>query len=304
MIKNKTIDNYLNESKQPVNEASFLAVLTAFAAFRFIICIYGFIQLYLYAVEVRKASKLDLDLSKKINKIMGRTDLEVFIIPDDTVNAFNMNGKTLYLCRGLQKILLEREILAILIHEASHGLDKDGVKQTLLTELTSIIPSAAAITTILSIVALFPISLFFIYISLKIIYGLSGNYWSRRDEYKSDKTAIEKGYGEELSSAFKKMLKIMKQPQVKPDQSFLGKLLDKVFTLFSTHPDIYERIEIAMKNKDLYKKAEGVGIWQAVLHACEIVKIDSIKFAEEHKPLRDFLVKIKTGFKPHLQEIE
>ena len=232
-MKSQSIDKYLSCGKeQPVNEGTFLSILTGFAIVRCIFCIWGLIQLYLFAVQVKRVSKFNMDLTKKLNKILGTTDHKVYIVPDESVNAFNLNGKTVYIFEGLFKLLTEGETLAILIHEVSHGTNHDAIKQMIKTELTSLVPSSAAASIIISVLGIMPISLVFALIAMKIIYGLSGNYWSRKDEYAADKLAIEKGYGEELANAFKKMLKAYHEPTKKPKKSYLGAIIEKILLFF------------------------------------------------------------------------
>ena len=293
-MKNVIIDKYLQEGlikedKELVQE-DYLTFMGLFAVVRLLLCSISMVFLYLYSVSIGSKCIKNDKLTKILNQITGGR-FTVVIVPSDEINAFNMNGKTCYLYYGLYKLLNEKERIAILLHEASHGQDHDVLMQDLKTELTTILP-ASAVAYFLLLLGAFPLSFVFTFISLTVIYKLSRSFYSRIDEHKSDDFVTRNGYGKELASAFKKILSIAGMPDKKPQQSFVSRMINKVMTIFDSHPDIYDRIERAMREKDVYKKAKTQGMVPAVYSIMNTMNVNLTEQLKENSKIKNIFSKI------------
>ncbi|EWH22680.1 zinc metalloprotease HtpX [Bacillus haynesii] len=181
---------------------------------------------------------------------------EIFLVNDDTVNAFALGFKTIGLTTAAISSLTKEELKAVIAHEYAHLANKDTLYLILFN--TSF--------TILSI-GLFPFYIigFFIAIILGVVEGLLGssdtsmssglvklffktinwfylqyyrtgfyivNFGSRDFEYRADEIAAKAGYADGLLSFFYKI----EQENADARKGFLA-------LLASTHPYTSYRIE-------------------------------------------------------------
>lgn len=147
----------------------------------------------------------------------------------------------------------EGEITAVFAHELAHFKNKDTTKMTLFN-LINFIPMMAAMTVLMTVPEIAqsfgfsePNILFAFYVSfgsvLSIVTSLimiPFNYMSRRFERRADSLAFEKGYGEELISALRKLHKDSLS-DMNPHPT--------VVKLTYNHPPLHERIELIEEKK-------------------------------------------------------
>ncbi len=161
---------------------------------------------------------------------------------------------------GLVKLLNEREIIAVCLHEVSHIINYDMIK----TQASTLGLGGLASLIIAKINNFFKNSkiknenleafLFSITATMVFVLAtLSKMYLSRRFEYRSDKYTIRFGYGKDLITALEKVTKekYRKNPEV--EKSKLVRIMNKIVELLSTHPTLQKRVENLLEEIKLYE---------------------------------------------------
>lgn len=195
------------------------------------------VSIIAYFIQRMQYSYRDLEPGELREKIMALTQgakkkIRRIEIYDESKKS---NGKNAYMLRilwyrafGIADNYLdgnsERELLAVLAHEAGHLKHKKDILEyleygtvvILLILMTFLLPHAGAVTQIVNdINQSYEISannyiLLLSYGSavltpLSFVSGVFSNYVSRRNETEADLNAVKEGYGEELIETFKKM---------------------------------------------------------------------------------------------------
>ncbi len=201
--------------------------------------------------DIKKTTKKSPKHSKMINDVLGTKDWQVNLVKDPAPNAFAAGGKYVFLTTGLLKHLNDREITAIMLHEAYHNKKKHLWKQLaydypfyyLLLYLITFVFSP--FTFFLAYLT-FKIGLAIVRIPYKIIIG-------RKHEYQSDDYAVKYGYGKELVSSFKKFEQLIQKHMSKQKCGKLCKIVAKLDKVLDEHPSFKNRIEKVLKNKQTMK---------------------------------------------------
>ncbi len=151
------------------------------------------------AIEVMEASKRTTKLNAYFT---GFGKLKTIVLYDNLLNQMSTG-----------------EICAVFAHEMGHGLNKDVLKNQILSvsQLTCIALLAYFAVTLKGVYLQFGfsgINYGFTYILIGIglsviqpLFSLISNARSRKAEYLADNQAVLEGYGEEMISAFKKLAK-------------------------------------------------------------------------------------------------
>lgn len=186
-------------------------------------------------------SKRGFEYEKKLNAILGDDDWRIFKfdlpdkefkkknpdMPSDIPNAMVVtNTHDIFVTNGLIKILNEREVLAVLIHEAEHVKNNDtGTRATYTSINIGISVGSAFILPFLPLILYIMISLGFVFIG-------------RHQETRSDLATVQYGYGRDLASALQKMEKWWtKNVKQSPAASWLDE-----------HPPVKTRVETLITN--------------------------------------------------------
>jgi Zn-dependent protease with chaperone function len=197
-------------------------------------------------------SMTDKKLTKKINKFLESTKWKVILMKEKSPNAFVMGPRIICITTGLQKLLNEREVMGVMLHEAWHVKDLHVYKQFVykapLFALIIMIVMAAAITPGGSLPAyIMALIMFNIYdIPYKIIMG-------RRHEHAADSYATKMGYGDELISALNKLEKWYRSKVKSQPCGKVCQLTNKIGDVIDEHPPLKNRIENILKSKELSK---------------------------------------------------
>jgi len=198
------------------------------------------------------------DLGPLINEVCEKAEVEppeVFLAPDERINAYVVGKKTLVFTIGMLRNIPAREVKGVIAHEIAHI--KHGDSMWLLFNYCATNIGTALLLTCLSLSELFidgeenPFMLllvpiifwaFVLYLAkgiLEIIGTLGELQVGRRKELRADMYAYELGYGEEFLSFLYRCRKINKEkPKIvgPDDNGILG-------TIFSTHPSRKTRIK-------------------------------------------------------------
>lgn len=155
-------------------------------------------------------SKRAFEFEKKFNSILGDGDWKIFKFdmpdkaykkampdtPDDIPNAMVVtNTHDIFISNGLVKLLNEREMMAVLIHEAEHVKNNDvGTRGTYYSINYGICIGVATIVPILPLI---------LFVMLQMGFVVIG----RKQETRSDLATVKYGYGRDLVSALQKLEK-------------------------------------------------------------------------------------------------
>ena len=247
MIKNNTvIKSYLKKLNEAYDGSEIILQTT----------IQLFIWLFMYVLIMVSISKTDKSLSEKINKITGKY-YNIRIIDSDVPSAFCFGGFTnpIFITKGLMKLMNERELISICLHEVSHITTYDSL-QSFVVQYSSIsIGQEIALgfvnflsknknTNIISVAIL--VGLLTILIST-IPTLLLGKY----HDLKSDKYVIQYGYGKDLISALQKIEKWVLENKVK--DSKIKMFFHKIQHYYDVHPTVKTRVDKLLKNIELYE---------------------------------------------------
>jgi len=216
------------------------------------------ILIFMEIRDIKKTTKKSPKHSKMINDVLGTKDWQVNIVKDPSPNAFAAGGRYIFLTTALLKHLTDREITAVMLHEAYHNKKKHLWKQLaydypfyylLVYLITTVFAATGAAVVypayILGYLA-FKIGLAIARIPYKIIIG-------RKQEYQSDDYAVKYGYGKELISAFKKFEHLIKKYMSGQQCGKLCRVVEKIDKAIDEHPSFKNRIERVLKNKQTMK---------------------------------------------------
>lgn len=259
------IDNYLEviqEDKEKLEEIVDPITIGAIGAgIATFIVLKELVFFFIFVAQLASQIKVDPKLSKKLNDILKplgvKKDFKVHILPQKVPNAFTPGGKHVYMTSGLLKLLNEREVLAVLLHEVYHAIDLHVVKRMAAEFPLYYIVAPLAVAAAAGAMALlgpfafilglivFSISLSVLTLPLKLIMG-------RKQEYDADNYAVKAGYGKEIAGALQKledMLRRMSAGSCGP----VCKVINKIEEKMDEHPPTRKRIEVALKNTELLK---------------------------------------------------
>jgi Zn-dependent protease with chaperone function len=209
-----------------------------------------FVSIMIY----KKMTRHDIGLSKKIKDILkDGKDWKVMIVKDKGPNAFCIVRPYIFISIGLMKMMTEREIIAICLHEAGHLKNYDMWKkvfgqQSFLWLVIGILMSATGG---------FMFEIFLLLLLLKqggnIIFART---LGRAAEKRADSYAVKYGYADEIASSLKKLdvwFRKMVKKHCKDDPECYRQI--KISQWMDEHPPLKERIENILKSKEVWEAA-------------------------------------------------
>ena len=173
---------------------------------------------------------------------------------NETPNAFTYGTNSLYISSSLVKLLNEREAMAVILHEAGHTNYYHVAK--------SIAGENIFMSFLMSVLIFVTHGQFATGLAIGFpfwwLYHATGgffipNFFSRMHEWEADDYAHKYGYAKDLATALTKMGKYY-NANMQKCTSLLCTIVRTTEELFSTHPDIRDRIEVSLKkskNKNL-----------------------------------------------------
>lgn len=190
-------------------------------------------------------SHISPSLTKSIQAATGESKWKVRVFEISTPNAFALaiGFNSLFITRGLVKMLTEREITAVLLHEVSHSRSLDslqslGGKVGLPVLLMTVgIRSRNEVLTMLGAVCML-----FLPVFLNITLG-------RYLEKKSDIYTTKFGYGNDLVSALRKLEDYIKKKEAKEKCGRICGFIKRLSRSFDEHPETEERIKEILHNQ-------------------------------------------------------
>ena len=207
-----------------------------------------FILLIIASYDLIKSIEINKPLSEKVNKILrSGNKWIVHVLNDKTIAAFSFGfGRHVFVSTELIKIMNERELMAILLHEVYHNTKKHTYKELMYKYPLFYIASFVAITTASTAGILFAgfISLFLIIKGGDIFFNMT---FGRNMEYKADSFAATHGYGDDLISALKKIKSWVKEKTKYVQCGRWCKLMQKIDRIIDEHPTMKNRIQNILK---------------------------------------------------------
>jgi len=220
------------------------------------------LQFFFELMIIYSSSKRNKKLEKMLNQITGKKYFVRIMNGIEQPNAFCFGGigKSVFMTDGLVKLLNEREIIAVCLHEVSHIINYDMIKS-----IASTLGLGGFASLIITKIDKFFYNskinninleafLFSITATMVLVLSiLSRMYLSRRFEYRSDKYTIRFGYGKDLITALEKVTneKYRKNPEI--EKSRLVRIMNKIVELLSTHPTLQKRVENLLEEIKLYE---------------------------------------------------
>jgi len=215
----------------------------------------SFATLLFTAATMSSSLKVDKKLSRQMNKIMDSGNRWiVHEFPDQSPNAFAFGfGRHIFMTTGLRRLLNQREVEAVLLHEISHNKNKDTYKSMAfrhsLFYLITFVGFSIAMAT-----ASFPLGFLAFILLINSSSIAEARIIGRRAEIRADDNAIRYGYGKDLASGLKKVDKIIDRMYASKKCGKFCQLERKVSDAIDEHPPIKKRIETILQKTEQLNK--------------------------------------------------
>jgi len=220
----------------------------------------NFVTVLFSALALSSSIKADNKLTKRLNKILGSGNkYKVHIYNTKEPNAFAMAfGNHIFVTTGLMKLLNEKEIDAIMLHEAYHNKSMH-IYKGLAYKYTFYYIAVGVVIAAGPLVTLAPVAVALVIFLMMKVSEIAYNVTvAKRQEYNADSYAAKKGYGKYLISAFVKLEKHIKKLMQKETCGTMCKLVNKIDDALDEHPSDKKRIEnILKKSKELKSATYG-----------------------------------------------
>lgn len=212
------------------------------------------ISMFLGVATLTTQFKVDPVLTKRINGILNSGDKWiVHIYPEKGPNAFSLGfGRHIFVTSALLKLLQERHVDAILLHEVYHSAKKHTPKKLMMQYPLYYLATAVAVAATATVAIPFTGLLVFWLVNNigNILYNIT---MGRRHEVKADDFAVRNGYGKELIEAFK-LIEDWVSKRV--DRSKCGRwcqIVNKIDDAIDEHPSFEQRIKNILEAMDKMK---------------------------------------------------
>ena len=223
----------------------------------------------IFAVLIRlvfksQTKKREHELENKLYMVTKKR-YNVFSLKDDAPQAYVIEWfkNNIYITTGLMKIMNEREIMAIMIHETSHVINRDVVKKVsvefggsvFLTALFASLESLA-FKSKNPVIAIGSLSVSFLAASILMTLMMTqSTKWYKRQETAADVSVVKYGYAKDLISALNKIEKYKKKQykdfaKKNPDVDL--EKLDKGLKQLEDHPEHKDRVKRLLEEEKLY----------------------------------------------------
>jgi Zn-dependent protease with chaperone function len=218
------------------------------------------ISVLLAVANIKRETKLDKKWSERLNKILGTNDWRVHKIPDKVPNAFSVGGKYVFITTGLEKMMTQREVEAIMLHEVYHSEAKHVPKKLAYESPFFFMVVFIAFTTWAA--AGIPFLGIIIYLLLRSVPNIAYAWLAgKRYELKADENAIKYGYQDEIISSLKKMENEMRKATAHMECGLICRAVNKIDEAIDEHPPVRKRVEnVLRKSKELAKLAKTKNI--------------------------------------------
>ncbi len=206
-------------------------------------------------IQLSKSLKKNSKLTSHVKSFLkDGNDWQVYIMEDKIPNAFVVMGKSIFITSGLQKILSEREIMAVMLHEISHLKNNDSFKRIVSKSVLGSIV-LASLSFVIGLPAMFLTILLYYLFANELSTIIINRTLGRHHETQADNFAVKHGYANELASALKKLEKVFKRLEAKFECDRFCQLLKKINESLGEHPPLKKRTENILKKKEIWVTA-------------------------------------------------
>jgi len=212
------------------------------------------IILFLSAAAIKKQTKYNAALTKRVNNILKSGDKWiVHVYHDKSPNAFSLGyGRHLFVTSGLFKLLSDEEVDAVLLHEAYHSQAKHTPKKLAYQYPLYYLVVFVGLSITIATGGLFILGV----LAMLIMNSVSDIPYNitmgRRHERKADDYAVTNGYGKQLASSLKKIEVLAAKHARQQRCEGLCKVIQKINEAIDEHPPLQKRIETVLrKTKEL-----------------------------------------------------
>jgi len=255
------LDHYMDQLKEDnLNEMDPVSTGAAYALVSGTAWTIAMIVSFLLATaHYRRSVKIDKPLSKRVNGILkSGSKWIVHIFPDVGPNAFAIGGRHVYITTGLLKILTDREVDAVLLHEVFHNKDMHVWRNVAAESAFLYLCAFISVTALASGAVVWPLAIIMFHIMRLSFKTIFARYRGRYFEIKSDEFAVKHGYGTELISALKKIEAWAKEHMKGQPCGKVCQLHNKISEEIDEHPPVKKRVEIILrKQKELGQAMNG-----------------------------------------------
>ena len=248
-----SIDKYLQEiQKERIQEIEPVTLISLGVGA--ILVVKQIVMFFVAASLARSQAKVETKLSKKINTILETDNKYIVYKTEDLVpNAYATGGNDIFITKGLTKLLSEKEVDAVILHEVYHNKAKHIQKELAVKSpfyfLIGTVSATAALTAL-------PILGFLMYfISTNVLSVSLRRIMGRRQEVNADEYAVKYGYGNELISALNKIEVLIKRFESTQQCDGVCQLVRKIDETLDEHPPFKKRVELILKNSNKLKNA-------------------------------------------------
>lgn len=241
------IDKHLNHIQEIEPITTTLVIGSAYV-------LVNLITLFAGASEIIRKIEVDENMTNKINNILKSNEWYVHRYNTNTPSAFSLGfGKHIFFTSELEKILTEKELISVLLHECYHSKNKHTFKDMAFKYPLFYLMTYLCVTSITSTI-FWPLALFAVYLVNKISKLAYSIIVSRRMEYNADSYAAKMGYGKELSISLEKISDHSLKYSKSQTCDKWCQLINKIDNSLDEHPSDKKRVENILKHSDkLYK---------------------------------------------------
>lgn len=291
-MKNQKINTSINTNTEALKEDAgiFLIPIGIIFILLYIIPFIQYVFVNYIATWLSLGSKYDEKLSKSIQSICNYP-IEVYVSDSDMYNAWNIGSRKIFITEKLINKLTEREIIAVLLHEAGHYANNDAKK---LIFMVNPIGTLVIIFILFGIyAAMLSAGVFIPYLApiLAVMLGFIKEFiinktFGRKYEFLADSFASEYGYGNEMYSALKKLEKEFKKDVCKNLSKDVCNLELQSVQFWDEHPSLAERkINIKLKTPKYERKILD--------HTENNTKLVKLSFLELNSVMKELKIELK-----------
>ena len=209
--------------------------------------------------QFKKAIKIDKKLSKRVNEILNTGNKwKVHQYPDRMPNAFAIGGNDIFVTTGLVKLLSQRGVEAVMLHEAWHNKDLHIWKKIAYESSFTYLIIYTAITASMSV--MMPIGFIIAFIMKNITDIFYARTMGRRHENAADEYAVKYGYGPELASSLTKLENWARSKMGSRKCGRVCQIVNRISEALDEHPPTKARVETILKKAAELDRAARSGV--------------------------------------------
>lgn len=254
------INTHLNKLQKDIIKEETIQEIEPLSTTLIVGTIFVIVHLILFFISaygiINKIS-VSKELSMKLNKVLrSGNKWIVHVYKGLEPNAFTFGfGRHIIVSTELLKMLNEREVMAVLLHESYHNMKKHTYKEMAMKYPFFYLCISVIISVGMTSGSIFIIPALLIIYLISKVGGITKDILvGRRMEYNADSFAAKYGYGKELISSLKKINKWVKEELSYQVCGKVCQMMRKIDSAIGEHPLLKNRIENILKDEKNLKK--------------------------------------------------